>query len=131
MQAMAALSSDLAGSTTESDRRQDPVLRHLVERCQRGLRPAGFRLDGRGTAGDSSWVRFQRPLRDHQGRDGTLVLLMAHGRGDRAFVVAQYFEDATLAVQTPLRRLIHRYDRESDLPGLLQEVVDTVCSWER
>jgi hypothetical protein len=131
MQTLAALSSDLPGSTTESDRRRDLVLRNLVERCQSGLRPSGFRLHGRGSGGDSSWVRFHRPVRDGHGRDGTLVLLMAHGRGDCAFVVAQYFEDATLAVQTPVRRLIHHYDRDSDLPSLVQEVVDTVCSWER
>ena len=112
-----------------TDRRSDLLLRDVVHRCQPDLERRGFRLDGRGSSGDQSWVRFRCPSRDARGHDGSLVLLVAHGRRDHALLVDAYFVDALLDTQTPQRRLLQRYEQEAELPRVVREVVDTVRSW--
>jgi hypothetical protein len=111
------------------DRRKDFLLRDVVRGCQSGLEEHGFRLEGRGTAGERSWVRFQRPAQDPNGQDGTLVVLVAHGRGEQALLVDAYFVDTDLSIHSPRRKLLHRYTSDAEMPRVVREVVDTVCSW--
>jgi hypothetical protein len=111
------------------DRRKDYLLRDVVRGCQNGLEAHGFRLEGRGSSGEQSWVRFQRPVQDPNGQDGTLVFLVAHGRGEQALLVDAYFVDTDLAIHSPRRKLLHRYSQDAEVPRIVREVVDTVCSW--
>jgi hypothetical protein len=121
----------LRGSNDDAidDRRKDLLLRDVVRGCQSGLEAHGFRLEGRGSAGERNWVRFQCPVRDSNGQDGTLVFLVAHGRGEQALLVDAYFVDTDLSIHSPRRKLLHRYTQDAEVPRLVREVVDTVCSW--
>src|SRR5262245_1728378 len=83
------------GATTV-ERRSDPLLRDVVNRCQPHLEASGFRLAGRGSADDRSWVEFRRPEHDPAGEDGSLVLMMGHERRKQALMVDAYFVDPAL-----------------------------------
>jgi hypothetical protein len=114
---------------THSDRRCDPLLRDIVCRCQSVLEPAGFCLDGRGSAEAVSWVRFGRHALDDRGHEGTLVLLLAHDRGQRALLAESRFADRTLAIDTPRHKRVQYYAPPADPDVLARELVDTVHSW--
>jgi hypothetical protein len=129
MATLAAQCQPEGEGATIDERRRDLALRSVVDRCEAALRPLGFHLGCRGSSPDNSWVRFQRQQTDADGRLGTMSVLVAHGRRDRAFIVAQYYEDGTLAVQTPIRRLVQRYVSAGDLPTLMDEIVQSIRGW--
>jgi hypothetical protein len=112
-----------------SDRRSDPLLRSVVQYCSKGLESHGFALDGRGGSDGRGWVRFCRPGRDARGHGGTLVLLVAHGRPERALLFDAYFVDRALDVHTPHAKLLQWYDGDAELPNLVRQAVDRVCTW--
>jgi len=114
------------GATTV-ERRSDPLLRDVVNRCQPHLEASGFRLAGRGSAENRSWVEFHRPERDPAGEDGSLVLMMGHERRKQALMVDAYFVDPALD-HTPRHKLLCRYQGE-ELPSAVHELVDKVRSW--
>jgi diguanylate cyclase (GGDEF)-like protein len=119
----------VAGSNgaTTVERRSDPLLRDVVNRCQPHLEASGFRLAGRGSADDRSWVEFHRPERDPAGEDGSLVLMMGHERRKQALMVDAYFVDPALD-HTPRHKLLCRYQGE-ELPSAVHHLVDKVRSW--
>jgi hypothetical protein len=112
-----------------SDRRNDALLRSIVQYCRAGLEERGFQLEGRGGSDERCWVRFCRPGRDAGGHGGKLVLLVAHGRPEHALLFDAYFVDATLDVHTPRAKLLHWYDGDSELPSLVREAVEHVSNW--
>ncbi|HZS02042.1 MAG TPA: hypothetical protein VFE37_25215 [Chloroflexota bacterium] len=114
---------------THDDRRRDLLLREIVNRCQPSLEQRGFQLDGRGNAGPRCWVRFGRDTQDGAGHPGTLVLLVAHDREERAVLVESRFADRALQVQTPRRKRIHRYEAPRQMPAVAQETVAAVSHW--
>jgi hypothetical protein len=122
-------SQDSRALGTAMERRNDLLLRDVVHGCQRDLEQRGFRLSRRGSSGERNWVQFSRPVHDSNGHPGMMVVLMAHGRHERALLVDAYFVDTTLDVQTPRRKLLHRYAEEAELRRVVREVVDAVCSW--
>jgi len=111
------------------DRRRDGLLRGVVDRFRPELEGCEFELAGRGNSTDHSWVQFRRETRDPTGRDGTLVLTMAHGPTERALLVDSYFVDSLLSIETPTRKFLHRYGAESDLAGLLRELMSSIRDW--
>ncbi len=113
----------------EPERRTDLLLRDVVQQCLGMLEQHGFHLERRGTSSEHSWVQLRCPTRDGHGHAGALMLLLAHGRRERTLVVDAYFVDAALGIHTPRRKLLHRYAPESELPGVVREVVDAVSSW--
>lgn len=117
-----------AVDTPPRDRRRDPLMRDLVQQLDQSL--SGFQLDERGSSGEHSWVRFQRPARDSQGYDGALVVLVAHGRRERAVMVDVYFVDAVLDLHTPHRKLLHRYSPDVGQPHIVRDVVEAVHGWQ-
>ncbi|HEY7068269.1 MAG TPA: hypothetical protein VII06_42865 [Chloroflexota bacterium] len=117
------------GARPTSDRRSDELLRSVVQYCRAGLEPNGFALEGRGSSNQRAWVRFCRAGRDARGHRGTLVLLVAHGRPEQALLFDAYFVDKALEVQTPHARLVQWYDGDAELPGLIRQAVDRVCTW--
>lgn len=114
---------------TSDERRRDPLLRDLIDRCQPGLQRVGFHLQRRGSNGDLSWVRFGRPGQDGHGLDGTLMLLLAHHRGEHAMIAEWLFTESLLDIQTPRFKQIQRYADETTVPQLVDQMVDSVCSW--
>ena len=118
-----------ASARWPSDRRSDPLLRSVVQYCSKGLETHGFTLDARGGSEGRGWVRFCRPDRDARGHGGTLVLLVAHGRPERALLFDSYFVDRALDVQTPHAKLVQWYDGDAELPDLVRQAVDRVCTW--
>jgi hypothetical protein len=121
--------SESRGARGPSDRRSDPLLRSVVQYCCAGLQRHGFALDGRGGSDERCWVRFCRPGRDAGGHRGTLVLLVAHGRPEQALLFDAYFVDRALDVQTPHAKLLQWYDGDAELPTLVRQAVDRVCTW--
>ena len=117
------------GAHGSSDRRSDLLLRSVVQCCRVGLEKYGFSLEGRGGSEGRGWVRFARPGRDARGHNGTLVLLVAHGRPEQALLFDAYFVDRTLDVHTPHAKLLQRYDGDAELPSLVHQAVDRVCTW--
>ena len=111
------------------DRRNDPLLRNLVQQCLCSLKGRGFGLAERGGSADHSWVQLRCAARDPSGQDGNLMMLVAHGRRERTVMVDAYFEDAALGIQTPCHKLLHRYAPESELPHVIREVVDRISGW--
>ena len=111
------------------ERRSDLLLRSIVHCCRVDLEPCGFQLDGRGSSGERSWVRFSRPAHDERGHSGTLTVLVAHGRREQALMADAYFVDKALDVHTPHARLLRGHDSDAELPGLIRRMVTTVCSW--
>jgi hypothetical protein len=111
------------------DRRRDGLLRGVVERFQPELERSGFELARRGNSTDHSWVQFRRETRDPTGHDGMLVLTMTHGLTDRALLVDSYFVDSVLNIETPARKFLHRYESESDLAGLVRELMSSIRAW--
>src|SRR5262249_57990029 len=107
--------------------RTDPRMREVVNRSQQRLEASGFRVAGRGSADDRSWVEFPRPERDPAGEDGSLVLMMGHERRKQALMVDAYFVDPALD-HTPRHKLLCRYQGE-ELPNAVHELVDKVRSW--
>ena len=115
--------------STPTERRRDPLLRDLVSQCQGRLGRRGFSLAQRGSSAEHSWVQFRCPARDPAGLDGTLMVLVAHGQREHTVMVDAYFVDSSLEIHTPRHKLLHRYAPESELPGVVREVVDTVSEW--
>jgi hypothetical protein len=113
----------------EPERRSDPLLRDVVQECLRLLEQHGFRLDRRGNSAEHSWVQLRCAARDGQGHEGTLMVLVAHGRRERTIMVDAYFVDAALGIQTPHLKLLHRYAPESEMPRVVREVVEAVSAW--
>jgi hypothetical protein len=113
-----------------NEQRADALLRDLVSECQALLGPYGFKLAGRGGAAEHKWVRLSRQGRDPNGQPGTVQVLVAHAPAQHAVVVDVYFVDASLETQTPRRRLLHRYEAESELARVVQEVAATVRGWQ-
>jgi hypothetical protein len=111
------------------DRRRDPLLRKLVQQCLGSLGQRGFRLARRGGSAEHRWVQLRCPARDPSGLDGTLMVLVAHGQREHTVMVDAYFVDATLGIQTPRHKLLHRYAPESELPGVVREVAHAVEDW--
>ena len=111
------------------DRRRDGLLREVVERFRPELEHSGFELARRGNSTDHSWVQFRRESRDTTGHAGTLMLTMTHGLTDRALLVDSYFVDNVLSIETPARKFLHRYEAESDLAGLVRELMDSIRAW--
>jgi hypothetical protein len=111
------------------ERRKDGLLRNVVEQFRPELERCGFHLVRRGSSIDHSWVQFRRPARDPSGQDGTLVITMAHGQQERALLVDSYFVDSVLRIETPTRKLLHRYQEESELPGVVDELVAALGDW--
>jgi hypothetical protein len=111
------------------ERRHDELLRHVVDQCLGVLEQQGFEVERRGNSGEHSWVQLRCPARDGHGQDGALMLLVAHGRREHTVMVDAYFVDAALGIHTPRRKLLHRYAPETELPGVVREVVTTVSSW--
>jgi hypothetical protein len=54
---------------------------------------------------------------------------MAHGRNERALLLDSYFVDSALRIETPGRKLLHRYGEDGELPTVVHEVVSTLCGW--
>jgi hypothetical protein len=54
---------------------------------------------------------------------------MAHGLTERALLVDSYFVDSLLNIETPARKFLHRYEAESDLAGLLRELMSSIHDW--
>lgn len=113
---------------SEIERRRDPVLRAIVERCQRELAPRGFQLEERGNAYDKGWVRFRGPGQGARGERGSLLLLLAHGRRERAMLVNTYFVDAASQLPTLHSRFTRHYKDPSELPFLARRVVQALAS---
>jgi hypothetical protein len=111
------------------DRRKDGLLRGVVEHFRPELERCGFQLARRGNSTDHSWVQFRRETSDPTGRDGTQVVTMAHGVHERALLVDSYFVDSALSIETPTRKVVHRYGADSDLAGLVREVMGTIRGW--
>ncbi len=109
----------------DTERRRDPVLRTVVDRCDRALALEGFRLEGRGNAEDKSWVRFRRAEDPAAGDDGALVLVVAHGRRERALLVNAYSVEDELSPPTPRARLMQHYRDASELPFCVRRIVHT------
>ena len=116
-------------STIEPDQRNDPLLRSLVSQCEPILATHGYQLDKRQHSAEQGWVRFSRPARDPNGRLGTLTVLVAHGRSEAALLIDAYFEDAALGVQTPRRKLVHRYAPDAALSQVVGEVMARLDDW--
>ena len=110
------------------DRRHDRSLRAIVSRCQPSLEQRGFRIDGRGCAGPLCWVRIGRDTHAAAGHAGTLVLLVAHGRQERAVVVELRFADGVLEIQTPRRKRVQRYEA-LQMPQVAHETAAAMCGW--
>ncbi len=51
---------------------------------------------------------------------------MAHGLHKHALLVDSYFVDAALRIETPGRKLLHRYGEDGELPTLVNHVVATL-----
>ena len=124
-------SSQPAGARGLSNRRRDELLRSVVQYCRADLGQHGFALDGRGGSEGRPRVRFCRPGRDAGGHHGTLVLLVAHGQPERALLFDAYFVDRALDVHTPHAKLLQWYDGDAELPSLIRQALDRVCTWAR
>ncbi|HZS02416.1 MAG TPA: hypothetical protein VFE37_27120 [Chloroflexota bacterium] len=120
----------IATGTVDQERRRDPLLRTIVQLCVKSLGKRGFHLARRGSSADHSWVQLGCPARDSSGHEGTLMVLVAHGRQERTVMVDAYFVDAALGVQTPRHKVLHRYAPESELPRVVREVADAVDGWQ-
>jgi hypothetical protein len=124
-------SSESPAARGPSERRSDELLRSVVQYCGAELAQHGFALDGRGRSEGRGWVRFGRPGRDAEGHQGTLVLLVAHGRAERTLLFDAYFIDDALDVHTPHAKLVQWYEDDAELPSLIRQAVDHVCNWVR
>ena len=43
--------------------------------------------------------------------------------------VRRYFVDSALSIETPARKFLHRYEAESDLAGLVRELMSSIRAW--
>jgi hypothetical protein len=57
------------------------------------------------------------------------VLLVAHGLPEQALLFDAYFVDRALDVHTPHAKLLQWYDGDAELPQLVRQAVDRVCTW--
>ncbi len=121
--------SEPSSGRPRPDRRSDLLLRSIVQCCRPDFERQGFRLDGRGSSDERTWVSFKRPGRDAGGHKGTLVVLVAHGRPEQTLLFDAYFVDTALDLHTPHTKLLQRYDGDAELPGVVRQAVDRVFNW--